>query len=207
MKAWFIKYSWLLIIALVIILAVLVQNTKDIFAISKWVFDFLNDWALILSAAIMLLLAIAAFRAISENRAERAEQARRLGLLRIRNWAEETFHALATPSKQQGLPLRIQEEIGKLQSSMVNSMGILGDAKRLGGTLDKRVQNANFLLQKFNSILISEQQIEWFKRQFKVEDDIKPISTVEELHTLIKELMVALGKVINSATEELIPKQ
>jgi len=188
------------------VLAILITATSEN-PISVFILRYFKDWAIALSAGVMVFIAIIAIWTLADNRQMRVQEAQRLALLRIRNWAEETFHALATPFTQKQLPLQIREEITKLHTSSVKSLGILGDAERLGGTLDERVRAANFIFQRYLAILMGKEGVEAFKQRFKVEDDIKLITKVEELHPLIKEFMDALSEVIKSATEELIPKR
>jgi len=70
-KKWFPKHWLPTLIALVITVicfAALVQIFKETNCIANWLFNFLNDWALVLSASVTLLLATAAFWAIRESR-------------------------------------------------------------------------------------------------------------------------------------------
>jgi len=84
MKMLFGKYWWLVPAAIVIILAlaVVVQYTKDTSEVAEWVFKFLSDWAVILSATAGLLVVFGALLAIRENRRSEARR-------KIRQWAEE----------------------------------------------------------------------------------------------------------------------
>lgn len=86
MKGLFGKYWHVILISVIILLlafTVLVQNTKDTNDLAKWTFDFLDDWATVLSAAVTLMLAIAAFWAIAENRRIQAESDKIASLDRI----------------------------------------------------------------------------------------------------------------------------
>ena len=86
MRKWLAKYWWPLLIAAIVLCSVILV---DIFKSESWlakrVFDFLDDWAVVLSAAATVTLAIAAFWAvrqggertsivIDENRRIRAEE-------------------------------------------------------------------------------------------------------------------------------------
>ena len=63
MRRFFGKYWWVIPIAIIVILvlAVVVQFTKDTNGVAEWVFNFLKEWAVILGAAVTLLLVIVAF--------------------------------------------------------------------------------------------------------------------------------------------------
>ena len=95
----------------------------------------------------------------------------------------------------------------KILPSLSKSLGILYDAERLGGTLNERVKDAAFLLQKYAARLIGKEQIEVLKDKLNLQEEIEPIRTLEEMSESFRELLTALKGVIDSATEELVPKR
>ena len=75
MRHLFRKYWYAILIVIIILtLAVLVQYTKDTNDVAKWVFTFLKEWAVILSAVGTLLLAWIALWTIRERRRSNAAQ-------------------------------------------------------------------------------------------------------------------------------------
>ncbi|GAJ14884.1 unnamed protein product, partial [marine sediment metagenome] len=203
----FRKYWWAILIGSVLIgLAILVQTTKDTNDFAKWIFNFIDDWAFVLSAIIMFFLATAAFLSILENRLERVEHAHRLALLRIRGWAEMTVNILGTPTKQILFQKKKIEEITKLHDSHVKTTGILHDAERLGGTLNDSVKTAVAFLLFYSARLSNQEQIEVLKRQLKLKDNIVPIKSDDEMRESIIELLTSFTGVIKTATEILVPK-
>lgn len=177
--------------------------------------DRFEGYAIKISAFATLLVAIAAFVAILENKRLRTENRRlaveerhMLAFEKIRNWAVQTSHALATPNSQVTLtPSWHKEEIAILQSSLVESMSILDFAGRVGGDLEQRVIDANLNFQKYLAILMGEEGIKLFKERYEVEDDIKPITNIEEAGLLIKDLIDRMKEVIRSAVAEMVPKR
>jgi hypothetical protein len=90
---WWLKYI-VLTIVIVVALAVWAQgarSTEDPNLFAKWIYDFLNDWAITIGAAVTLLLAIAAFLAILDNRRGRRLDRRERLLNEIIDWAENSL--------------------------------------------------------------------------------------------------------------------
>ena len=178
------------------------------------IIDRFEGYAVKISAFATLLVAFAAFVAIEENKRLRTENRRlqveerhMLAFEKIRNWAVQTSHALATPNSQVTLTSWQKEELAKLQYSIVESMSILDFAGRVGGDLEQSVINANLDFQKYLAILMGEEEIRLFKERYKIEDDIKPITNIEEAALLIKDLIGRMKEVIRSAVAEIVPKR
>jgi len=142
-----------------------------------------------------------------ENRRLAVEERHMIAIEKIRIWAVETFHALATPNSRDTFPSWRIDELAKLQHSSVESTSILYFAERVGGDLEERVIDANLNFQKYFAILMGEKQIELFKKRYEIEDDIRPINNNEEAVPLIKDLMDFMKEVIRSAVAELAPKR
>jgi len=90
-KIWWIKYT-LIAFAIFVILAIIVQITKDSDTPNRFAlgaFNFFNDWALVLSASVTFLLAVAAFFAILDNRNARILGKRERLLNEIIEWASD----------------------------------------------------------------------------------------------------------------------
>lgn len=178
------------------------------------IIDRFEGFAVKISAFAALLVAFAAFTAIDENRHLREENRRlaveerhMIAIEKIRIWAVETFHALATPNLYDTFPSWRNEELARLQHSSVESTSILYFAERVGGDLEKSVIDANLYFQKYLAIIMGEKQIELFKKRQEVEDEIRPINNIEEAVPLITDLMDLLKEVIRSAVAELAPKR
>jgi len=135
------KYWWLVPVAIVIILAlaVVVQYTKDTNDIAEWIFNFLKEWAVILSASIAVVLVIATLMAVRENRRTQA-------LDRIRVWAENVLQILVGPGKG-------TEKDKKFQALWVGSYSISADARFIGGNLKVRTGEAITKLNKFHKLM------------------------------------------------------
>lgn len=205
---WVIR-NWkvaLLVFLIFIILTVWITNTSEHW-LSKFILTYFDNWSIALSAGVMLVLAITAFWTIADNRRMRVEEAHRLALLRIRDWAEMISNALGTPTKEILFEEKKSEETLKIQPGMSKTFGILYDAERLEGTLNDRVKDAVILLQKYNVRLMGKEQIEEWKGQLKLQEEIIPIKSLEEMRDSIIELLTALSDVIKSATKELVPKR
>lgn len=84
---WFIKYITWGVIGIVCF-AILVHILKEVgFIPAQKVFDFLNQWAVALGAAVTLLLAMAAFLTIMDNRYARTVDRKERLLNEIIEWA------------------------------------------------------------------------------------------------------------------------
>ena len=86
---WWLKYL-VLIIVIVVALAIWAQgarSTEDPNRFAEWLYNFLNDWAIALGAAVTFMLAVAAFLAILDNRHGRRVDRRERLLNEIIGWA------------------------------------------------------------------------------------------------------------------------
>ncbi len=89
---WWLKYLLLTIVAIVA-LAVWAQGariTEDPNRFAVWLYNFLNDWAIALGAAVTLMLAAAAFLAILDNRQGRRADRKEHLLNEIIEWATKS---------------------------------------------------------------------------------------------------------------------
>ena len=84
MKRIFGKNWWFILVIFFVIIgfAIVLQYLRESNGVAEWIFKFLSDWAVILSATVGLLVVVSALLAIQENR--RAEARRK-----IRKWAED----------------------------------------------------------------------------------------------------------------------
>ena len=101
MKHWAREYRYVIAIGSIVFiafcLAVVAQFFKETNCVAKWAFYFFSEWAMALSAAVMLLLAAAAFWAIMDNRhGRRVDRKQRLQNAII-NWAVDARKALFVP--------------------------------------------------------------------------------------------------------------
>lgn len=210
MRNWFRKYRPPLLIGSIVLLgvlsfAVLVQSFKSTNCLAAWIFNFMNDWAIILYASVTFLLAIAAFWGIREGLRERVEERHREALERMRNWSEQVFEVVTRPTRQPNLKLRKKELNALITSVGPKAIGILHDAERLGGDINLYVKFANLIIFKFTARLGDEGDIAKFRGKYNIEETINPISNVNELEEAKRELLEAFGDVIKSATARLVP--
>lgn len=93
MRNWNREYKilWIMGIAFIIFIAfaILVQLTRDCIELSGWVFIFLDDWAIILSASAAFLLFIAAIWNVFDNRDTRRKEKQERLLKEIMQWATD----------------------------------------------------------------------------------------------------------------------
>ena len=113
-------------IALILCAAVLVQIFKLSNWVANWLFNFVNDWAIILSASITLLLAVAALWAISETRRIRSEdrklEVKRHALLMVRKWVQKCQELLL-------LNAQYSDEYRRVDNAMNKTLEKIQDAK------------------------------------------------------------------------------
>lgn len=138
----------------------------------------------------------------SMHKKERQRQA----LERICDWAEMVSYALGRPAKGNLLEEMKSEETMKIQAGMVKTLRILYDAEKLDTTLNNKVKDAVFRLQRYDARLMGKGQITEYKNRYKLEEDIEPIKSHEEMRDSILELLTAFSDVIKSATDKLVPK-
>lgn len=135
------KYWWLIPVAIVTILALamVVQHTKDTSDIAKWVFVFLDEWSMVLSASATLLLAFTAFWAIMDNRRVRTADRREKLLNDIQNWAESGIVAIAPASLQIETNKILNELDLNLRPVAAKTLSVLIDTEKIGGDLQTKV--------------------------------------------------------------------
>jgi hypothetical protein len=80
-------WRYILPIIILLVLAVIVQVFKEENIIAAWIFGFISDWSVIISAVFTLVLALAAFISIKEIRKDRRRNRNMILMGRIRNWA------------------------------------------------------------------------------------------------------------------------
>jgi hypothetical protein len=86
---WYVKYLIWSIVSIVCF-AILIQIFKEVgFLPAQKIFDFLNQWAMVLSASATLLLAFTAFWAIMDNRHGRIVDRRERLLKEVIDWATD----------------------------------------------------------------------------------------------------------------------
>jgi len=170
-----------------------------------------TDWLIGVSALATLALAVAAFVSIKASRRsqleERHKERQRQALERIRGWAEVISALLAQPSLQPSLQRRLKELDSWLQSTAGKCLGVLSDAEQLGGDLNSYVKLAHITILSFVARLRSEEEIARHKTEYKIEDELKLIGSIEELQEAKREVVYALNDVINSVTVRLLPPQ
>lgn len=96
----FVRRFWLSITILIVIIlgfAIWVQFNKETNCFAGWVFNFLQQWAIAISAAVTLLLALAAFWSISDTRHFRYVESITKSLDEVCSWAMDTKRALYLP--------------------------------------------------------------------------------------------------------------
>lgn len=135
----FVRRFWLPItLGILIILgsAIWVQLSKESNWFAKWVFDFLAQWAIVLSAAVTLMLAMAAFWNISDARHFRYMESIAKSLDETRSWALDAKRVLFLPwwERQLALEANLRE---KLEHIAARSVFVKSDAERLVDSLTK----------------------------------------------------------------------
>lgn len=159
------------VILLVICLTLWITATSDHW-LSKFILKYFNSWSIALSAAATIILAVAAFESIMENRRIRAEERKRESELRlfdenrrsleeICNWAEKGIAALTSAGASSSLDIMDMQDT--LPTIAAKNISIMDDARslpsdKLGKELIKKVDNAAFDLQEFISFLNSKKQ-------------------------------------------------
>ncbi len=124
----------ILIVVIILPLAVVVQYTKDTNDITRWVFNFLKEWAVIFGAVGALLLAVIAFWTIfRERRSKLANE--------LYTWAKNSLRLILT-SGETGTE---QQIFDKLQSnlSMIHSeaLVLIVDAAKFSDSVLEKVKS------------------------------------------------------------------
>ena len=95
-----VRRFWLpitIFVAITLGLAILIQIYKETNCFVGWVFNFIQQWAIVLAAAVTLLLALAAFWNISDTRHFQYVETITKSLDEVRSWAMDTKRALYLP--------------------------------------------------------------------------------------------------------------
>ena len=130
---WAGRITLILVILIVLLSTVLVQITKDTNAFALWVFIFVGDWAVPLSAAAAVAIAAMALRTFRENRIATAR-------LEVRGWARESLESLTVVSEQQ-TPTQERENLEKrLRNIRAASVVALSSARPLGSDQQQGVE-------------------------------------------------------------------
>lgn len=124
--------------------------------IANHIFKYFSNWGIVLSATVTLLLAIAAFGTIAENRRIRLEDmelaSNRRSLDEIRIWAEEAYADLINPGLED-LQTEQKKMIQKLAPIAARSLIVRECAEWLGGDLVERINDALKSMQSFIDVL------------------------------------------------------
>jgi len=153
-KHWAREYRYVIAIGIIFFiafcLAVVAQFFKATNCVAKWAFTFFSEWAMVLSAAVMLLLAAAAFWAIMDYRhGRRVDRKQRLQNA-IVNWAVDVRKALFVPwfNRDQVIKVNMRE---KLEAIAAISSIVKANASELSGdgNLVRKVGNAATHLKQF----------------------------------------------------------
>jgi len=156
----FLRRFWLPItIVIVIILgfAIWVQFSKETNWFAKWVFDFLAQWAIVLSAAVTLMLAMAAFWNISDTRRFRYVESITKSLDGTRGWALDAKRALFLPwwDHQWASQYKLREN---LEHVAVRSVFVKSDAE-----LSRLVRNVlPFDSLEMTSVDLIQAMLDWY---------------------------------------------
>ena len=160
MKIKFVRY-WPIIpvsIILILIVAVLVHGFRETYWLAGVIYQFINDWSTVLSAAPTVLLVLGAvflvFGAFLTIRESRRKQA----LGEIRNWATSMIMAVSVPMTQKYSGKIAKEMKNELPSLLVESFTMMDTAKKLGGKLKEKTFRAITLLDTVNNIIKGEEK-------------------------------------------------
>jgi len=134
-----VRRFWIPVTILIIVVlgfAICIQLNKETCRFAGWVFDFLQQWVIVLSAAVTLLLALAAFWSISDTRHFRYVESITESLDEVRSWAVDTKRALYLPKwgHQEASEYRLRDN---LEHIAARSVFIRRDAERLVKFLQK----------------------------------------------------------------------
>ena len=119
------------IVILVIGATIVIQIFKEINIIANWLFMYLADWSIILYTFVTFLLVAVAFREIIESRRSRI-------LNEIRIWANESYTALLDTDNLRSTG----SAADKVMDSLIRAVTILPGAARIGGEVERTVDNA-----------------------------------------------------------------
>ena len=127
MKRIFGKNWWFILVIFFVIVgfAAGLQYFRETNSVAEWIFKFLSDWAVILSATVGLLIVISALLAIQENRRSEARR-------KIRKWAEDIVLNLYKKDTE--------EQILELTSLWYIRGSIFYDSKFLGDPIVSKVR-------------------------------------------------------------------
>ena len=136
-KYWPLYLASIVIILASVIAAIAVQlqlfTENDWLAI--WLFKFVDDWAVPLSASAAILLIIAVFMTIRDTRRKR-------NLTRIRTWASNAITLLRAPSTEESPAMKVAELKARFQTIRAGSTQVLADSRKISRELTDRVEKA-----------------------------------------------------------------
>lgn len=134
----FIKRFWFPIaIGIVVILgfAIWVQLCKETNFFAKWAFDFVTQWAIVLSASVTLILAFATFWVISDTRHFRYLDDKTKVITDLNNWAADVVRCLSIPARYIADKTELRKNLidcrTELMIKVAQSIGIFAAAYKL----------------------------------------------------------------------------
>jgi len=80
--------AMIIVLVILVVIAIVVQIFRQTNFFAAWIFNFVNDWATLLSATAAVIIIFMAWITIQENRRSEA-------LNRIRTWGKEAIHVLS----------------------------------------------------------------------------------------------------------------
>jgi len=106
--------SAIISIAVLVGLAILMQLTKSTNCLSNWVFTFLDDWAVILSALTALILVIVTIVNIIENR-------RRILLTEVQKWTRDALTFVSMTFNKEIPDIEIVNSLNSLLKEIITA--------------------------------------------------------------------------------------
>ena len=168
-----------------------------------------TDWLIGVGTIGTLILAVAAFLSIRENRRQRLEERQIQALMRIRSWAATVSEAVALGKSHADLREMIDGLRTRLQPMAAVSFGIEADARRLGGDIEQVVELATdgFLELWFRLCTEDELATQAALGAAITEDAMKGIADPAELAIAVNKLNTMVLQVIRVTTRRLVPNK
>ena len=136
---------------IVLVIAITIQWFKDDFVFSKWLFEFLSDWAIVLSAFVTFLLAFSAFVAISNDRHQRNIDRKLAIIADIRKWAEFAIEEVRNiPDPISSNPREAETHVRNVASK---ALSVMIEANNLGGELKTAVNETTTRFKKLRDAM------------------------------------------------------
>ena len=178
MKRIFGKNWWFILVIFFVIVgfAAGLQYFRETNSLAEWVFEFLNDWAVILSATAGLLVVFSALLAIRENRRSEARR-------KIRQWAEEILLNLnKKDTEEQSLALT---SLWHIRSS------IFYDSNFLGGSIASNMRVTLYAFFEYLQMLPKKDKLYTksgkLKKTFRHKRDAFSNSLIDLIELLTKD--------------------